>query len=293
MKNCKTTFLWLEFTKQSEHTLTHIRPSLYFYLYLDYHPHPSPHPKIKTNPLILTLSLFKLWGHTHTHTDLCAATGRYFFFPIVVVRSLSAAWLCHSALPRRLFSSSSTVLSSSRLKFGTYYRTLLAAIDSAQQASENTHYCPCQQGPETEVCLSGPDIKGEWNYKVHSLVCTVVPHSPAVYCKLVQLLRENWRQDDSDPLAAMLVMLCAQLALRELHEEKKLCAGFLLCVLLDCLYFLRQTWENKPRETRIRLQIRRLFRFGSNTLDSTMHTIPYVSFQASSLYFSPRWYPQT
>lgn len=159
--------------------------------------------------------------HTYTHRPLWAATGRYFFFPIVVVRSLSAAWLCHSALPRRLFSSSSTVLSSSRLKFGTYYRTLLAAIDSAQQASENTHYCPCQQGPETEVCLSGPDIKGEWNYKVHSLVCTVVPHSPAVYCKLVQLQRENRRQDDSDPLAAMLVMLCAQLALRELLEEKK------------------------------------------------------------------------
>lgn len=158
--------------------------------------------------------------HTYTHRHVCSNRA-ILFFPIVVVRSLSAAWLCHSALPRRLFSGSSTVLSSSRLKFGTYYRTLLAAIDSAQQASENTHYCPCQQGPETEVCLSGPDIKGEWNYKVHSLVCTVVPHSPAVYCKLFQLLRENWRQDDSDLLAAMLVMLCAQLPLRELLEEKR------------------------------------------------------------------------
>lgn len=111
------------------------------------------------------------------------------FFPIVVVCLLYAAWLCHLALPRRLFSGSSAVLSGSQLKFGTYYRTLLAAIDSAQQASENTHYCPCQQGPETEACLSRPDIKGEW--KVHSLVCTAVPHSPAVYSKLSQFLLEN------------------------------------------------------------------------------------------------------
>lgn len=78
--------------------------------------------------------------------------------------------------PHRLCSGSSAVLSGSQLNFGTYYRTLLAAIDSAQQASENTLYCQAQQGPQTGVCLSRADIKEERNYKVHSLVCTAVQH---------------------------------------------------------------------------------------------------------------------
>lgn len=50
------------------------------------------------------------------------------FFSYCGVALIVAAWLCHSTLPCRVFTGSSAVLSGSQLKFGPYYRILLAAL---------------------------------------------------------------------------------------------------------------------------------------------------------------------
>lgn len=112
--------------------------------------HTQSHTHIHTLSLLNSTKAKNCCAPPHTHTR--AATGWYFFllWREVIVGSL----VVPLGSPHRLFSASSAVLCVSQLNFGTFYRTLLVAIDSAQQASENTHYCLASKASRQEcVCL--------------------------------------------------------------------------------------------------------------------------------------------